>query len=97
MRRTAIRHKSAKQAKVDRLRAKLRKELQEQDPMCRRCRTSPGTDLHERLRRSQGGDPTDTRVVTLICRGCHSDIHANPQEAREQGWLTFRRDMGGAA
>jgi hypothetical protein len=93
MKRTALRPRSARQSRIDRLRVKLRRELVELDPMCRRCRTSPGTDLHERLRRSQGGDPTSESTVTLICRGCHSDIHANPEQSRQDGWLTFRKDV----
>jgi hypothetical protein len=97
MKRTPMRSKSAKQAKVDRLRAKLRRELIEEDPMCRRCRTRPGQILHEVLRRSQGGDATDRRIVTLICQTpCHDWIHANPEAARETGWLTYRKDLGAA-
>jgi hypothetical protein len=93
MKRTALRPRSARQSRIDRLRVKLRRELVELDPMCRRCRTSPGTDLHERLRRSQGSDPTSVSVVVLICGQCHRWTHANPQAARDEGWLTFRKDV----
>jgi hypothetical protein len=97
MKRTPLRPKSAKQARIDRLRKKIRTELFELHPLCQRCGKRPPTDLHEPLPRSQGGDPTDKASVTAICRECHSEIHNNPEQARRDGWLRSRKDLGGAA
>lgn len=97
MKRTPIRAKSARQARIDRLRAKIRREFTDEDPMCRRCRVRPGAHLHERLMRSQGGSAVDKSIMTWICEQCHDWCHRNPREARDTGWLTFRKDLGGAA
>jgi hypothetical protein len=94
VKRTPLRARSAKQARIDRLRKKIREELFAEDPMCRRCRVRPGQILHEVLRRGQGGSPVDRSIITLICQTpCHDWIHANPEQARQDGWLTFRKDV----
>lgn len=90
-----LRPRSAKTVRVDAARRVLKKRLQAEDEMCRRCRIRAGTDLHERLRRSQGGDAASELVVVLICRTCHSAIHDRPQKARDEGWLVFRKDLLG--
>ena len=43
------------------------------------------TDLHERLRRSQGGDILDGDDILCVCRNCHRWITENPQAAVEMG------------
>lgn len=51
--------------------------------------------VHHRLRRSQGGDNRLSNLVSVCghgTAGCHSDIHAGPNAAREAGWLVNRGD-----
>ncbi len=45
-----------------------------------------GSELHHRLRRSQGGghDPDN---LLHVCGPCHRFIHANPAVAFDNGWL----------
>jgi 5-methylcytosine-specific restriction endonuclease McrA len=97
MKRTALRARSAKQARIDRLRKKIRTELFELHPLCQRCHERPPMHLHELLRRGQGGSPTDIANIVAICAPCHDEAHREPQKAREEGWLTYRKDLGGAA
>jgi len=97
MKRTPLRARSAKQARIDRLRKKLRDELFELYPLCQRCGERPPMHLHELLRRGQGGSPTDIANVVAICAQCHDEAHRYPEQARQDGWLTFRKDLGGAA
>ncbi len=96
MKRTALRPRSAKQARIDRLRAKLRTELFELYPLCQRCKERPPAHLHELLRRGQGGSPTDIANIVAICALCHDAAHRFPQAARESGWLVYRKDLGAA-
>lgn len=46
---------------------------------------NPWTDLHEILKRSAGGSPTDKNNILCVCRECHQWIEANPAEAMERG------------
>lgn len=60
-------------------------------PLCevgwdRGC-TGAATDGHERVLRSRGGSPVDRRNVLLTCRYCHDQIHANPEEATNRGFM----------
>jgi 5-methylcytosine-specific restriction endonuclease McrA len=97
MKRTALRARSAKQAKIDRLRKKIRTELFELHPLCQRCGERPPMHLHELLRRGQSGSPTDIANIVALCAECHRDAHLHPTRAREEGWLIFRKDVDGAA
>jgi len=45
------------------------------------------TDGHERVLRSRGGSPIDRKNVLLTCRRCHDQVHANPKEATERGFM----------
>src|SRR4051812_46743665 len=44
-----------------------------------------GVDGHEKLMRSQGGSITDPANVILVCRDCHSQIHASPERSYASG------------
>ena len=53
----------------------------------------PATDVHELVRRSQGGDILDDNNVLSVCRRCHDMIGRHPHEAEElglalPGWAT---------
>lgn len=44
---------------------------------------------HHLLPRSAGG-PDDPTNLLAVCHACHARIHANPQWAREHGYLRSR-------
>lgn len=44
------------------------------------------TQLHHRLRRSQGGTEALSNLLH-VCPVCHSTIHQHPALAYERGWL----------
>jgi len=55
-------------------------------PVDDRC-TNPATQVHHRLRRSQGGTDTPDNLVAL-CATCHHErIHGHPEAAFAAGWL----------
>lgn len=92
MKRTPLRRRSNKYASLMVKRREFVKDLlEERDHQCEAV--LPGTctgwavDVHEKLRRSQGGkivggDPEDYLVV---CRACHDWITINPAKAVEMG------------
>jgi 5-methylcytosine-specific restriction endonuclease McrA len=43
------------------------------------------TDVHEIIRRSQGGSILDENNVLAVCRECHNRIGSNPQLAFDLG------------
>lgn len=49
----------------------------------------PGTQLHHRLMRSQGGGHGSENLLH-VCSMCHDFIHANPEYSYERGWLLHR-------
>jgi hypothetical protein len=82
---------SAKRRKQNRQRALVAKLLvEERGELCQAqlkgC-WGRATDMHEVLRRAQGGDPCDPEVIRLVCRGCHTTIHDRPAEAYAAGLL----------
>ena len=52
----------------------------------------PGTQLHHRLMRSQGGRH-DAGNLLHVCAMCHDYIHAHPTYAYERGWLLHRETV----
>lgn len=52
----------------------------------RRC-TGRAQDGHEIILRSRGGSPIDRKNVLLTCRYCHEQIHRNPEEATQRGFM----------
>ena len=56
---------------------------------CCRCLTWTYVNGHERLARSQGGDPT--RPDCLLCRVCNSWCEDKPIEAAWDGWKISRK------
>lgn len=45
----------------------------------------PSTDVHELVRRSQGGSILDSKNVLAVCRPCHDRIGRYPQLAFDLG------------
>ena len=48
--------------------------------------------LHEPLTRARGGDILDPANCVATCWYCHRQIHDNPAEALERGWLKHSWD-----
>ncbi len=67
-------------------------QLLTQRPRCEAqwvCRGARAVDLHERLKRSRGGnilDPDQSHAVTL-CRACHERTETHPAEATARRML----------
>lgn len=49
-------------------------KLQNLGEPCWICELRPGTDVHHRVFRSQGGGDVPDNFV-LLCRTCHRDLH----------------------
>lgn len=90
-----LRPVSAKRRAANRPRAKAVAEMRERGDCCARCGRPGGvgvTDGHEKLSRSQGGDPT--RPDMLLCRAvCNTWAEDNPAVAAWQGWKTSRKNL----
>lgn len=63
-----------------------------------RACTRWATDVHELLRRSQGGDPTDPSGCVALCRACHRWVTENPRKAHQVGlvYWSWERTVGPA-
>lgn len=62
-------------------------------PKCEICRERPADQVHHRLGRD-GERLLDARYYMGLCAGCHTHVHANPQESYEKGWLIRRNSLG---
>lgn len=92
--RTPIRQRSARQRQVDADRGRLRERLRaERGDRCQAAVEGCAgrwTDMHEVVRRSQGGDPTDPANILLVCRPCHVWITEHPEGAVACGLAAWR-------
>lgn len=67
-------------------------QLLAERPVCEarvRCRGARAVDVHERLKRSRGGDildPVQAHMVTL-CRACHTWTEEEPAQATRRRML----------
>lgn len=50
------------------------------------------TEIHEPLRRSQGGSITDVENSVSICRACHRWVHDHPRLSYDLGLLVRSTD-----
>lgn len=57
--------------------------------LCELCQAEPGTVIHHRLRRSQGGT-NDLSNLALLSEEHHRFIHDHPSWAYAEGWLLRR-------
>ena len=64
---------------------KTRLLVLERDRFCQRCGAGRGLEPHHILPKSRGGTH-DARNIVCLCPHCHRWTHANPEEAREQGF-----------
>jgi hypothetical protein len=53
--------------------------------VCERCMVRTATDMAHRMPRASGGHSTVN--IAHLCRTCHQWCHANPKQARLQGWI----------
>jgi len=92
-----MRYRSPKKEAEYRLRRPLVARLLEERPLCEACpvfaehdekpvyRRNASMDVHELVRRSQGGSILDESNLMCVCRPCHTRIGNNPQLAFDLG------------
>jgi 5-methylcytosine-specific restriction endonuclease McrA len=103
-----MRHRSKKKEAEYRLRRPLVERLLQERPWCEACpvfashdevavyQRNPGRDVHEIVRRSQGGSILDEENLMVVCRPCHQRIGNHPQLAfdlglAKRGWERFNK------
>jgi 5-methylcytosine-specific restriction endonuclease McrA len=92
-----MRHRSNKKEAEYRLRRPLVEKLLEEKPYCEACPVfaehdekatyvrQRSQDIHEIVRRSQGGSILDENNLLAVCRKCHTRIGNYPQLSFELG------------
>ena len=92
-----MRHRSKKKEAEYRLRRPLVEKLLEEKPYCEACPVfakhdekstyirQRSQDIHEIVRRSQGGSILDENNLLAVCRKCHTRIGNYPQLSFELG------------
>lgn len=92
-----MRHRSKKKEAEYKLRRPLVERLLSERPYCEACPVfaeydekvtyvrQRSVDVHELVRRSQGGSILDEENLMCVCRGCHTRIGNNPQLAFDLG------------
>jgi len=88
-----MKRRSDKKEAEYKLRRPLVKRLLGERPWCEACpvfaahdglmmyQRRPSVDLHEKIRRSQGGSILDEENILCVCRQCHNRIGNYPQLA----------------
>lgn len=109
-----MRRRSQKQEALYDLRRPFVARVLSERPLCEACPVYarqadnatyvryPATDVHELIRRSQGGDILDDKNVLAVCRRCHDLIGRRPAQAEELGlalpsWATDEMFVEAAA
>ena len=80
-----MRFRSKKRERLYRQRRTLVVQLLDKWPICQRCGTNPSQDIHEVVRRSQGGSILDEANLRALCRLCHTWVTEHPKQAEEEG------------
>jgi 5-methylcytosine-specific restriction endonuclease McrA len=92
-----MRHRSKKKEAEYELRRPLVARLLQKRPLCEACpifakhddvavyRRNQAQDVHELVRRSQGGSILDEKNLIVVCRPCHQRIGNYPQLAFDLG------------
>lgn len=100
-----MRRQSPKRAPLNRERKVFTRRILEERPWCEACpvyaqydqkityQRNPACDVHEVVRRSQGGSIVDSDNVLAVCRSCHDRIGRHPAIAFELG-LAKRGNVG---
>ena len=95
-RRTGLRPRSPRAQRSAVPRRRLVEQLLAERPWCqariREVCDGRAVDVHEMLRRSQGGDPLDPAGCITVCRRCHDWIGAHPTAAVQLGLARWRSD-----
>lgn len=88
MKRTPIRHVSAKRARENRKRTEVLRTLYG-TPCAARLDVCTGRaeQGHEVLSRARGGSIVDPANIIGVCQACHRHITEHPLEATERGLL----------
>ncbi len=104
-----MRHRSKKKEAEYRLRRPLVARLLEERPYCEACpvfakhdekityQRHRSVDIHEIVRRSQGGSILEESNLLAVCRECHRRIGNHPQLAfdlglAKPGWTLNQKD-----
>jgi len=85
LKRTRLSPVSKKQQKRLRDYSAVRKDYLDEHPVCEACLQRPAEEIHHK--EGRGSKTADPTTFMSICRRCHNWIHANPNRAREEGWL----------
>lgn len=92
-----MRYRSKKKEEQYKLRRPLVVKMLEKFPYCQACgvfakhdgkvtyQQNPSQDIHELVRRSQGGSILDEDNLLAVCRKCHDRIGRYPQLAFDLG------------
>ncbi len=92
-----MRHRSNKKQAEYKIRIPLVKRLLEERPLCEACPVfakhdelvtyvrNRSVDIHEIIRRSQGGSILDEENLMAVCRPCHTRIGNYPQLSFDLG------------
>jgi len=92
-----MRNRSKKKEAEYRLRRPLVEKMLSEKPWCEACPVfaeydkkitysrQRSVDLHELVRRSQGGSILDENNIITVCRNCHNRIGREPQLAFDLG------------
>jgi 5-methylcytosine-specific restriction endonuclease McrA len=104
-----MRRRSAKKEAEYRLRRPLVARLLGERPWCEACpvfaahdgmvayRRNPSHDIHELVRRSQGGSILAEENLLAVCRPCHRRIGNQPQLAFDLGLAKYGWERNGSA
>lgn len=102
-----MKRRSAKKEAEYRIRRPLVARLLGERPWCEACPVyashdgkityvrRPSVDIHEIVRRSQGGSILDESNLMAVCRECHRRIGNHPQEAFDLGLAKHGWTLGG--
>jgi 5-methylcytosine-specific restriction endonuclease McrA len=100
-----VRHRSKKKEAEYKLRRPLVEKLLDQHPHCQACKVfaehdgvatfiqNRSVDVHEIVRRSQGGSILDESNLMCVCRPCHNRIGNYPQLAFDLGLAKHAYDQ----
>lgn len=100
-----MRRRSSKKEAEYRQRRPFVKEILESRPWCEACPVfaaydnkvtyarQPSQDVHELIRRSQGGSILDRANVLAVCRKCHDRIGKYPELAFDLGLARRGHDL----
>ena len=92
-----IKKRSEKQSELYELRRPFVEKILSERPFCQACKVfaqydekvtfvqNKSMDVHEIIRRSQGGSILDEDNVLAVCRPCHTRIGNHPQLAFDLG------------